>query len=213
MKLSIIERVHSYNHTFRRFPRSRLNWTETPDGHCFDGMWWLGNDYRKKSDPAFYGAYPGNYLERVMSLFPDAKRVMHLFSGSLPPGDYTRVDCSRPTDIQCDAHKLGLLPGSPFNVPLFDLILADPPYSAEDAAKYGTPMIRRKVVLQECAKVLQPGGFLVWLDQQVPMWRKVDFRCVGVIGLVTSAGHRVRVVSIFERPGEFCHRRVGEECR
>jgi len=197
VKLTLVERVTSYNYTFRRFPRSRLQWTDTPDGKCIDGMWWLGNDYRKKSGPAFHGAYPGNYLERIMSLFPDAERIMHLFSGSLPPGDYTRVDLNDNADWRGDAHEL-----SEYWEPYFDLIVADPPYSEQDAAKYGTLMIKRKVVLAECAKILEPGGFLVWLDVQVPSWRKVDFRCAGVVGLITSAGHRGRFISIFERQEE-----------
>jgi len=200
MTLTILERVSSYNVQFARFPRSRLNWTDTPDGHCLDGIWMLGNDYRKKSGPAFYGSYPGNYLERVMTLFPDAERVMHLFSGSLPAGDYTRVDLNDQADVKMDAHHLSRLNRwELIQPPPYDLILADPPYSTEDAAKYGTPMIRRKVVLQECAKILEPGGFLVWLDVQIPSWRKKDFRCVGVIGLITSAGHRGRFVSLFEK--------------
>ena len=195
MKLTIPERAEMYNVNWgKRFPRSRLNITPTGDGYCIDGMWMLGKDYRKANP--FYGAYPGNYLARVMTMFPDAEGVMHLFSGSLPKGDYTRVDTlNGEREVNADAHELGQV----FDPGEFDLILADPPYSAEDAAKYGTPMIRRKVVLQECAAVLQPGGFLVWLDVEVPQWRKVDFRCVGMIGLITSAGHRGRFVSILER--------------
>jgi len=196
VRLTTPERASIYNATYGdKYPRSRLTVTHGKDGVTIDGMWWLGNDYRKKSD--FYGAYPGNYLPRVMSLFPDAERVMHLFSGSLPEGDYVRVDSNPDSGAEYifDGHTMS----GWFAAEAFDLILADPPYSPQDAAHYGMPMIRRKVVVDECAKVLQPGGFLVWLDGCVPQWCKADFRCVGVIGLITSAGHRGRIITIYER--------------
>lgn len=43
--------------------------------------WSGGWDYQNQS--RMYGAYPKSYLERVFSMFPDARRVLHLFSGSL----------------------------------------------------------------------------------------------------------------------------------
>jgi hypothetical protein len=43
-------------------------------------QWVLGQDYRSKS--GYHGSFPPNYLERVMALFPDAERVLQVFSGS-----------------------------------------------------------------------------------------------------------------------------------
>jgi hypothetical protein len=55
---------------------------------CF-GAWFIGNFYKKKTD--YYGAYQGNYLKRVAALFPDRRKVLHLFSGEVDvdtfPGD------------------------------------------------------------------------------------------------------------------------------
>jgi len=80
----------------------------------------------------------------------------------------------------------------------FDLIMADPPYSDEDAARYGVKMPRRNEVMQALRRVVSKGGNLVWLDQVWPMHRKEQWRCWGQIGLVRSTNHRVRLVSIFE---------------
>jgi len=55
-------------------------------------MWMLGNNYSNHS--AYYGAYAPQYLRRVLSMFPDAKKTLHLFSGSLPPGNHVRFDCN-----------------------------------------------------------------------------------------------------------------------
>src|SRR4051812_47841 len=53
------------------------------------GTWFMGNSYQKQND--YYGGYQGNFLKRVAALFPDRRRVLHLFSGKVGldvlPGD------------------------------------------------------------------------------------------------------------------------------
>ena len=158
-------------------------------------VWFLGNNYRSKS--GYHGSYPPNFLDRITTLFPDAQDVLHLFSGSLPPGKYTRFDMRK--DIDCDvrgnAEELStyFAPGS------VDVIYADPPYTEEDALKYGNPMVGRNKVMREVAKVLLPGGFIVWMDMVLPMYRKDEFKITGMIGLVRSTNHRYRHAAIFQR--------------
>jgi len=163
------------------------------------GQWVCGNDYTNKS--RFYGAYPHGYLERVMALFPGvhgAASVLHAFSGSLPPGNYSRCDIVQPAELQCRVEDLprceSFLKFGPW-----ELVLADTPYSAEDAKKYGTPMINRGRVFRALAQVVRPGGHVVWLDTTWPMHRKDEWRTVARIGLTRSTNHRVRMVTIFER--------------
>lgn len=179
--------AQNYNRAFPNYPPlvSTERWLY--------GIWVIGNDYRNKTE--FYGAYPRSYLDRVMSIFPNAKNILHLFSGSLSKGNYTRFDSVQECDVSGDAHQLS----SYFPRNTFDLILADPPYSGEDADKYGTPMVNRNKVVKECYKVLKLGGYLVWLDCVYPMYRKDELRLVGTIGLIRSTNHRFRVVSIFNK--------------
>jgi len=186
MLTSVQQMADSYNVAFPDYPP--LVHTD----RWLYGVWMIGNDYRNKT--TFHGAYPARYLDRVMSMFPNATNVLHLFSGSLPAGDYIRFDIKQDADVQGDAHKLSTY----FPPNWFDLILADPPYSGEDADKYGTPMVNRNVVVKECYKALRPQGILVWLDCVLPMYRKVEVSLVGTIGLVRSTNHRFRVVSIFK---------------
>jgi len=187
---ALVERAQLYTKAFPEYPPLRA------DGRWLDGMWILGNNYRGSG---YYGAYPPQYVKRIMSLFPDAQRVLHLFSGSLPPGNYVRFDINPDLGDVCgDAHRLSEY----FAAGSFDLILADPPYSKEDADHYGTPMVNRNKVVSECAKVLEPGGFLVWLDQVLPMFRKDELHFCGAIGLVRSTNHRFRVVAVFRRCSE-----------
>jgi SAM-dependent methyltransferase len=181
-------RAASYAASFPKFPPLRA------DDRWIDGVWMLGNNYKGSG---YYGAYPPGYLKRVEALFPDVSRarVLHPFAGSLRDVHGVRVDINPANvpDVVADACAL------PFADGAFDLVLADPPYSTEDAKRYGVPMVDRRKALREFGRVTRPGGFLVWLDTVWPMFAKRDWHCFGQIGVVRSTNHRVRLVSLFRR--------------
>lgn len=188
---SLSNRAELYNKAFPKYPP--LAHTE----RWVYGIWMIGNDYRSKCN--FYGEYPPSYLARLVSMFPDASLTLHLFSGSLGRLGYDNAisfDLVQEADVKGDAHQLSLYFDN--NI---DLIIADPPYSAEDAEHYGTPMVNRNKVVSECCKILLPGGFLCWLDTVLPMYRKVELQLVGTIGVIRSTNHRFRVLSIFRKQG------------
>lgn len=182
------ERAAAYAKAFPTFPPLRA------DDRWIDGVWMLGNNYKGSG---YYGAYPPGYLARILSLFPDVRDgyVLHPFSGSLRNVHGVRVDVNpaNAPDVVADATAM------PFEDASFDLVLADPPYSAEDAKRYGTPMVNRRAVLKEFARVTARGGYLAWLDTVWPMFSKTQWHCFGQIGVVRSTNHRVRLVSIFRR--------------
>lgn len=185
------ERIDQYHET-TGFPRSLFL---GGDGRC-QGMWIMGNDYRVKS--TYYGGYPAGYLHRVRALFPDKRRILHLFSGRVElsafPGDTVDVNSELSPTFVDDAQTL-------LRVPLrnYDLVLADPPYSVEDAVRYQTTMVKRNVVMKALGAGLRKGAHVVWLDQVLPMYRKVDFEMEAVIGMVKSTNHRFRVVTVFRK--------------
>jgi hypothetical protein len=156
---------------------------------------WLQNDYAVRS--GYYGGYPGDYLKRICALFPDKRRVLHVFSGKVDlavlPGDTLDLSPSTTPTFCVDAQTM---PGVPLGE--YDLALADPPYTPADAAKYGTPMPVAGRVMR-ALEGLPVGAHVVWLDERVPRSSKAAFEHQGVVGLSTSAGHRFRVVSIFCR--------------
>ena len=147
--------------------------------------------------------------------------VLDLYSGSgalgfealsrgATPAVFVEVDRVAVRALEQNAERLGVLERCKFHhgrvldqLPRvrgrFSLILADPPYSEEDAKRYGTPMVNRNTALKEATKILKPGGNLVWLDQVWPMFRKAELRLWGVIGVIRSTNHRVRAVFIFEK--------------
>ena len=185
------ERIESYKQ-LTKLPRSIFI---GEDGRIV-GSWIMGNDYRVQS--GYYGGYPAGYLKRIRALFPDKKSVLHLFSGKVDlavfPGDTVDLNHNvNPTFID-DAQTLR-------NVPLekYDIVLADPPYSVEDCDHYQTTMVKRNVVMAVLGRRLTSQAHVIWLDQVLPMYRKDQFKIIGVIGMVKSTNHRFRIVTIFER--------------
>lgn len=178
-------------------PNTPMFHIEANGREMIHGFWFTGGG--NVSD--FYGSYQTEYLERVQCMFPDfdgPDQVVHLFSGSLPPGPYTRVGID-PTgkyksDFECDAHKLAAF--LPFNP---SLIYADPPYSVEDSEHYQNSMVNRAAILEQCGLVLKPGGYVVWLDQALPVFSNENLQLVGAIGFVRSTGNRFRLVTLFRK--------------
>ncbi len=165
-----------------------------PDGRVV-GTWIMGNDYRVKS--AYYGGYPAGYLRRIRALFPDKKRPLHLFSGQVDlaafPVDTVDINPElKPTYVD-DAQTLERVP-----LEKYDLVLADPPYSVEDADHYETTMVKRNVVMRALQR-LPIGAHVVWLDQVLPMYRKDAFEQEAAIGMWKSTNHRFRGITIFRR--------------
>lgn len=189
--MELTERLENYYKTLD-FPKSVF----IGEDDRLYGTWVMGNNYQVKSE--YYGGYPHGYLKRIKGLFPDKKNILHLFSGQVGKdifnGKTIDINPKNNPDVLGDASNLSSLFGREF-----DLILADPPYSIEDCDHYQTTMIKRNVVIRECAKVLQDGGHLVWLDQVLPMYRKDEFKVIGYIGMVKSTNHRFRVITVFEK--------------
>ena len=159
------------------------------------GTWIMGNDYRVRS--TYYGGYPAGYLRRVRALFPDKQRTLHLFSGRVDlsafPGDTVDINPALNPTYLDDAQTLTHVP-----LESYDLVLADPPYSVEDADHYQTTMVKRNVVMRALQR-LPIGAHVVWLDQVLPMYRKDAFAQEGCIGMWKSTNHRFRGITVFRR--------------
>ena len=166
-----------------------------PDG-WIAGTWVMGGDYTVQS--GYYGGYPAGYLRRIKALFPDKSKVLHVFSGKVDlgilPGDTVDLNEDRDPTFHDDAQTLEKVP-----LKNYDLILADPPYSVEDAEHYKPTMVKRNKVMAALGKGTTKGTHVVWLDQVLPMYRKDQWDIQAVIGMVKSTNHRFRVITIFEK--------------
>ena len=182
--MDLQEKIDNYEKKFPKYSKLLIN------NNCIEGIWVMGNNYTTKT--SLYGAYPYGYLERIHALFPKTNKMLHLFSGSLPESpEYDKVDYNTGIDAETMAD---VLPND-----FYSLILADPPYSIEDCDHYGCCMVKRNVVFKECYKIMEKDGYLIWLDQVLPNYKKIEFDIVARIGMVKSTNHRFRVVTIFKR--------------
>lgn len=179
--MTLEQRIASYH---QRVPHPRSLFLGG-DGRIV-GTWIMGQNYRTASP--MYGSYPNGYLKRVRTLFPDKTAALHLFSGRVDltawPGDTLDIRPEMAPTYLCDAQQS--LDGVPLGS--YDIVLADPPYSVEDAERYRTSMVNRKKVLRRLADKCQAGTHVVWLDQLLPMHRRTEWDLVGVIGMVKSTG-------------------------
>jgi len=152
MELTWQDRIDNYEKV-TGFPRALFI---AGDGRTV-GTWIMGNDYRVQT--GYYGGYPAGYLRRIKSMFPDKNRVLHLFSGKVDltvlPGDTVDTNPGLSPTYLDDAQRLEHVP-----LAAYDLVLADPPYSVEDAERYQTTMVKRNGVLRALQRV-RPGTHIV----------------------------------------------------
>lgn len=163
-----------------------------------------GNSYRPitdvwilaRSKTHYYGGYPEGFLWRARVLVPG--RIVHLCGGTVQPTeqDFT-VDLNpdlRPS-LVADARDTGLPDDS------FDGCLIDPPYTPDDAAKYGCEYPQPADLVREGYRLVRPGGRVGLLHYVVPRPPAKDAKLVAMVSVVVGFGNRARVFTVFEKPG------------
>lgn len=173
---------------------NRLKYPKTVvDKGWLYGVWYCSTSFQKA---IYYGQYPMTFVKRIEAMFPNSN-MLHLCCGRCKIEGAVNVDFhSLPeVDIVANAEELPqeLLQGS------FDVVLIDPPYSEQDADRYKVPrLVNAGKVMKQCKMALKKGGYLCWLDEKYPSYRRGDWKLVGLISIVTGFERRVRVLSIFE---------------
>jgi len=163
---------------------------------------------------AYYGAYPSGFLARARALLGVHinDSVLHVCSGmvrnypfsGLGPNDKT-VDINEDLkpDYVCDVAKQEL----PLYLDGWPAILADPPYTPEDADHYtcgreSFPDPRQ--LLARCLDRVRAGGrvgFLHYAWPRPPDWMG-RIKCVALVGVITGYNNRMRAFSVFEKVKE-----------
>ena len=182
--------INNYHKIFKKYPKCLME----SEGRVY-GSFWIGNYYKRTA--GYHGEYPPSYLKRMYALFPDRFPVLHIFGGTVPKSETEfTVDINPELNpsVCCSAEQVGNV----FKDKTFPIIYADPPYTKQDANKYGYKMPNNRLVLRSLRKIVKDDGILVWLDTKVPIFRKIDWSLIGMISLFTGTNRVIRAISIFQ---------------
>ena len=185
--LNMVDRAANYHELLPKYPPLITH------GKWIMGLWFCGRPWHKQE---FYGQYPLTYLKRVRALFPDCSNILHLFGGVIKPIDNEKtfdIDPMLNPTVVGDVRNIC----DYFGKDEFDLVVADPPYTKKDFEVYGYKPFSKRQCLRDLTNIC--SKYLVWLDLQVPPFRKVDWTIVGTIAVVSGTNSKIRMCSIFEK--------------
>lgn len=163
------------------------------------GVWYCGTSFTPSE---MYGQHPPTYLKRLFALFPNEKVWLHAPSGVLPHGE---IDGRIHHTVDLISRKEGCpefvtdVTSLPFEAESIDIVETDPPYSTADSKKYGLNKYPRYKAMKEFHRVLKPNGYVAWLDIRYPMYKRKEWKLVGLIAIVTGFERQTRILSIFQK--------------
>lgn len=161
----------------------------------------------------YYGAYPSGFLSRARELLGVTMddQVLHVCGGAAkeyPFRGYGPRDARMDSRAELHPELLGdVRDGVPLRGRSMDYddlhwpaIIADPPYTIEDAKEYGTSAIFPEpgLLLRNCINAVRIGGRVGFLHYILPRPPKTA-RFVACVGVIVGYGNRMRCYSVFER--------------
>lgn len=149
---------------------------------------------------AVFGRFPKGWLEDVLRLqfLGDVHRddILHVCSGTLTEKWTVDIRAEARPAVQASGTAL------PFRDASFAAVMLDPPYSDEYAKNlYRTENPRPSWLLKEAARVVRPGGRVGILHVAIPFAPPACW-LVGVWGISTGVGFRIRAFTIYQREQE-----------
>jgi len=157
--------------------------------------WVIGALFRRRQ--GYYGEYPYRVKERILALFPDCTKILHLFSGTIH--DLNSITYDINADLKptiCDDVRNVKNHKDIFSQ--MDLVIADPPYEKRDFDKYKQEPFNKAQVIRDLGEIMKSGSYLAWLDVIVPIYSKKIWSLLGHIGLVVSTNTRVRMWTLWQ---------------
>jgi hypothetical protein len=145
---------------------------------------------------AYVGGFPLHFERRLWQVLGKPGKVLHPFGGLAEIGDFVDLNATTSPTWVGDAHDLHFIADE-----TYDLVVLDPPYSAEESELlYATPPPRWGDYTREAVRVTKVGGHVaVYLDKQPA--RPVRTKLVRRIVVLTRTWHAPRVCFVFEKLG------------
>lgn len=166
----------------------------------------------------YYGAYPNGFLERARALLgvTPLDAVLHVCGGmarqypakprGFGPNDQT-LDLDpelNPNFLQAATDPLPdgyRVVGNPLTFQ-WDALIADPPYTEADAAKYAPgakAFPSANLILKNMLAVVRPGGRVGMLHYVLPQPPREGVRFVACVAVIVGFNNRMRCFSVFEK--------------
>lgn len=167
-------------------------------------VWFLARA-KLKDGKKYYGAYLGGFPERARVLLGATidEPVLHVcggmarhypYRGGFGPNDRTLdLDLNTSPDYHQDVREP--LPTG------FRAMLADPPYSEEDAAHYSvgaSAYPKPNEVLRSMLKSLLPGQRAGLIHYSLPAL-PAETKFIAAVGILCGFNNRIRIFSVFEK--------------
>lgn len=154
------------------------------------GTWFCGRPMAK-----YYGAFPKSFWRRAKHILkPEEGEMLHWFSGTVKSEEGIVTVDGNP-EVEPDYLVEGI--ELPFEDNYFTSSFADPPYSVDDAKRYGFKYPPARSVLRELARVTKPGGLIGLLHEFLPVVKGADCKLIGAIGILNGPQKRIRSLYLF----------------
>lgn len=160
----------------------------------------------------YYGSYPNGFLERARALLgvTPLDPVLHVCGGmaraypakprGFGPNDKT-LDLDPALEPDFLQSATDPLPKNDLTW-LWPALIADPPYTEEDAAHYvpgAAAFPKANLILKHMLAVVRPGGRVGMLHYVLPQPPREGVRFVACVGVIVGFNNRMRCFSVFER--------------
>jgi len=117
---------------------------------------------------------------------------LHLFGGSAP--DWPRVDSDPESGAEFVQDAFAPPPSEQLG--LYDVVLADPPYTKKFSGDWGVEQPSPKAILEAARLWTHPGGLIAMLHILVPARPKWAER-EAIIGVLSGPHNVIRCLSVF----------------
>lgn len=159
--------------------------------------WWLPRPSKNK----YKGGMPLYCEAWLIRLAKDIlhnhnPRILNIFCGMCKYGYRVDINPKVKPNLLCDVHRL-----SESLKTQFDIILADPPYSNEEAKEiYGTPKLNYKKWSKECDKLLVRGGlFIIYHKRFMPPPNKNKYFTIKRVFIGGIPNHLPRIAIYYKK--------------